>query len=110
MAVALTPITAAAASRAALMAEFFTPGNDAPNFFQIKVVGTDFCVSVGHATKLREVTNTIQRGLLDPMGYPMITGLRGEGEEVCWDELMWVEVKRVGARAKALYVMAEMEF
>lgn len=109
-AVAPTPISAAAASRAALMAEFFTPGNDGPNFFQIKVVGTDYCISVGHATTLQDVINTIQRGLLDPLGYPIMSGLGAEGEDGCWDERAWSEVKRSGAEGKGLYVMAEMHF
>lgn len=92
------------------MAEFFTPGNDAPNFFQLKIAGTEFCVSVGHATTLQVVVDTVQRGLLDPMGYPRMAGLKGEGEEGCWDERRWADVKRSGASGRALYVMAEMEF
>lgn len=92
------------------MAEFFTPGNNAPNFFQIKIVGTEFCVSVGQATTLQVVVDTVQRGLLDPMGYPRIAGLKGEGEDACWDERSWADVKKSGASGRALYVMAEMEF
>lgn len=45
-------LAAAAASRAALMAESLAPGLDAPNFFQIKVVGTEFCIPVGRPTTL----------------------------------------------------------
>lgn len=67
-------------------------------------------MSVGQATTLRGVVDTVQRGLLDPMGYPSIVGLKGEGEDVCWDEPAWEGVKRCGRSGRALYVMAEMEF
>lgn len=107
---AQTPISAAAASRAALLAEFLTPGNNAPNYFQLKVAGTEFCVSVGLATSLEDVIRTIQRGLLDPMGWPRLVGVRGEEEAACWDELVWEAVKCSGACARALYIVVEMEF
>lgn len=42
----------------------------------MKVVRTEFCISVGGATTLLDVTNMVQRGLLDPMGYLLMSGLR----------------------------------
>lgn len=97
-------------TRAALMAEFFTPGNDAPNYFQLKVAGTEFCVSVGRATTLADVVRAVQRGLLDPMGWPRLVGLRGEDDDACWDDAMWEGVKASAAGARALYLVVEMEF
>lgn len=104
-----TPI-AETARHQAMMDEFFTPGNESPNYFQIKVSGTEFCVSVGAGTTLEAVIRCVQRGLLDPQGWPVLRGLKGLGDVEVWDEIKWQAVKERGAKAAALFVTVEIEF
>lgn len=104
-----TPM-AQSARHQAMMDEFFTPGNESPNYFQVKISGTDFCVSVGPTTTLAAVVICVQRGLLDPQGWPVLRGLRGLGDDKVWDEMKWQAVKERGAKAATLFVTVEIEF